>query len=318
MDGNPHKVGLIDRYRYSPFLVQLVVTRKCNLACGYCSEFDKVSAPVPTEVLKERIDHLRRLGSFAVEFTGGEPMLHPDIYDLVRHVRARGFFKCMLISNAYLLNAEKVRKLNDAGLQEMQISIDGVKTNDITVKVLDPLRKKLETVAREARFKVVLNSVMGSAPGEEVLEVIDFATQLGFRPRVQIIHDDKGQMAIGDGDREVIEQIRLRLGRKFLDGGDYRIQLLKDGRAPFKCRAGSRYLYIDEHGYVRWCSQTREVWGKPLAEYGPEDLERQFKTTKNCADLCTVGCVRNCSHPDRWRAQPLADEIAQPAAASNA
>ena len=37
--------------------------------------------------------------------------------------------------------------------------------------------------------------------------------------------------------------------------------------APFKCRAGSRYLYIDEFGNVNWCSQTRTVWSKPLANY---------------------------------------------------
>ena len=85
---------------YSPFLVQLVVTRKCNLACTYCNEFDQVSEPVPTEVLKRRIDKIRELGAFSVELTGGEPMLHPDIYEIIRYARTKGFVKVMMISNA--------------------------------------------------------------------------------------------------------------------------------------------------------------------------------------------------------------------------
>ena len=298
-------IGRLDPRRslYSPFLAQLVVTRKCNLSCGYCSEYDRVSAPVPLADLKNRADHLRRLGTFAVEFTGGEPMLHPEIYDLVRYCRRLGFVKVMMISNAYLFNAEKIQRLNDAGLQELQISIDGVKTNDVTVKVLKPLRPKLRLVAEHARFRVVLNSVMGAAPPAEVLEVIDFAREHGFTPSVQIIHNDSGQSVLGDAPMDLIEQIRQRLGRGFLDGGDYRMQLIEDGRAPFRCRAGSRYLYIDEFGFVRWCSQTRADFGIPLAEYSYADLRRQFYAYKACNEACTVGCVRKCSRFEQWRRQ---------------
>ncbi|MBA2542036.1 MAG: radical SAM protein, partial [Deltaproteobacteria bacterium] len=48
-------VAAIDRDR--PIVAHLIVTRRCNLACGYCFEYDKVSAPVPLAALKQRIDH---------------------------------------------------------------------------------------------------------------------------------------------------------------------------------------------------------------------------------------------------------------------
>jgi len=291
----------IQRLRYAPFLAQLVVTRRCNLDCGYCSEFDKVSLPVPLETLKERIDDLKRLGTFAVELTGGEPMLHPQIYDAIRYCREQRFVKVMMISNAYLFNADRVRQLNDAGLQELQISIDGVEPNHVTVKVLKPLRRKLEDVARQAKFRVVLNSVIGSAPPQEVLEVIDFAQQHGFSPRVLLIHDDKGQLKLGPDELALIAEIRKRLGRRFMEGGDYRLRLINEGTAPFKCRSGSRYLYVDEFGVVRWCSQTREVFGVSLAEYTAIHLRQQFHTPKSCNAHCTIGCVRNCSRLDQWR-----------------
>lgn len=94
-------------------------------------------------------------------------------------------------------------------------------------------------------------------------------------------------------------------GKRFAGIADYRDTLMTDGAAPFKCRAGSRYLYVDEHGMVRWCSQTRDRWGVALEDYSFAELRRQFATKKDCNAACTVGCVRNCSAPDQWRSQPL-------------
>jgi hypothetical protein len=79
--------------------------------------------------------------------------------------------------------------------------------------------------------------------------------------------------------------------------------LIATGSADFKCRAGSRYLYIDEFGMVHWCSQQRGVFQKPLAEYTFADLREQFDTKKDCAPTCTVGCVRSASRWDEWRGQ---------------
>ena len=259
MSRSPPPLNPLSRLAYAPFLTQLVVTRRCNLSCGYCNEYDKDSEPVPFDVLQRRLVKLKELGAFSVELTGGEPMLHPEIYGIIRYARQLGFYKVMMISNAYLLSEDRVRKLGRAGLQEMQISVDGVAPSEVTVKVLKPMRKKLEAVARAATFPVVLSGVLGSSPPEEVLEVIDFAKAHGFRPRVLVLHGGDGQMQLGEADKRAFEEVRRSLGRRFVEAGDYRSRLLNEGSAPFKCRAGSRYLYIDEDGIVHWCSQAREA-----------------------------------------------------------
>src|SRR4051812_22010785 len=307
---------MLQRLLYSPFLAQVVVTRKCNLSCTYCNEFDDVSPPVPTEDLRARLRKLKELGTWAVEWTGGEPLLHPDLFELTRYAkRELKFHKVMLISNAYLLNEKKVTELNDAGLDELQVSIDGVNTNEVTVKVLKPLRKKLEHLIRTAKFKVVLNAVVGSAPAAEAMEVVNFAVSSGLRPRVCLIHGGDGQMKLAPEDLVVYNEIKAKMGRRFREAGDYRTRLMDENRAPFKCRAGSRYLYVDEFGTIRWCSQQRESWGKALLDYTPQDLKKQFFTAKDCNEHCTVGCVRTCSNPDEWRKQLLAPdplELPQP------
>lgn len=299
----------LDWLRYGPFHAQLVVIRRCNLSCGYCNEFDETSDAIDSALLRARIDKLAELGTLAIEFTGGEPLLHPEIVDLVSYATRKGFAQRKLISNAYLLSPEKVRELNRAGLTHMQISLDGAKPNDVTVKVLKPLAKKLEHVKQNAEFTVTLSAVVGAAPPDEVREVIEFAQTHGFRPRVLLIHGGDGQLELSRENLDLYRSIEERLGRRWRQAGNYRSRLLETGRAPFKCRAGSRYLYIDEFGKVRWCSQTREFWGKDLLEYGLADLREQFETIKGCNASCTVGCVRNNSKMDEWRPQRRAEPV---------
>src|SRR5437660_9565333 len=98
-----------------PLLVQIIPTRRCNIDCGYCNEYDKVSAPVPADVMRSRIDKLARLGTSVVAFSGGEPMLHPDLDDLIRHIRNCGMM-AGLITNGYFLVPKRIEELNAAGL----------------------------------------------------------------------------------------------------------------------------------------------------------------------------------------------------------
>ncbi|MEQ1508437.1 MAG: radical SAM protein [Myxococcota bacterium] len=98
---------------YRPLLAQIVITRRCNLACGYCYEYDHVSPPIPRETLLERFDHLARLRAVFVTLNGGEPLTHPDVVQLVADLRDRGAVP-MINTNAFLLTADLVRRLGDA------------------------------------------------------------------------------------------------------------------------------------------------------------------------------------------------------------
>lgn len=297
-------MNIINRIKYAPFFTQLVVIRKCNLSCTYCNEFDKTSDPVPLDILKQRAGKLKDLGTFAICLTGGEPTMHPDLFELIRYCRYDlKFFKTSIITNGYYLTPELIQKLNDAGLQDMQISIDGVKPNDVTVKVLNALRKRLKFLQEHARFHVVVSGVVGACPPEESFEVIQFAKSMGFRPRILLIHDHHGQVKLNEEELKVYYRIKKMIPKSFYEISDYRDRIIRTGSAPFKCRAGSRYLYVDENGIVSWCSQTRDVFRKDLMSYSFKDLREQFHSYKTCQDKCTLGCVRSASAYDGWRRQ---------------
>src|SRR4029077_20735590 len=143
-----------------PILAHVIPMRRCNLSCSYCKEYDDVSKPVPTEVMFERLDKLADLGTTAIIISGGEPLMHPEIEKIVTRIRQRGMLAC-LITNGYLLTQEKIKKLNRAGLEYMQISIDNVKPDDVSKKSLKVLDKKLVWLSELAQFRVNINSVIG-------------------------------------------------------------------------------------------------------------------------------------------------------------
>src|SRR5919108_2470666 len=121
--------GLFDTAH--PLLVHIVPIRRCNIDCGYCNEYDKVSPPIPFETLCTRIDKLAELGTSVVAFSGGEPMLHPQLDDLIRRIRRHGMM-AGLITNGYFLVEDRITRLNAAGLDYLQISIDNVIPDDVS------------------------------------------------------------------------------------------------------------------------------------------------------------------------------------------
>jgi hypothetical protein len=125
---------------------------------------------------------------------------------------------------------------------------------------------------------------------------------------VGLMHDDKGQILPGllrDNLAATYEELQRTSNKTIFHrtGEGWEWDMLQDGSAPFKCRAGGRYLYVDEFGKVNYCSQRRGEPGIDLLDYTADDVEREFHTPKGCEAQCTIGCVRRASAFDGWRAQ---------------
>ncbi len=287
-----------------PVLAQIVPMRFCNLSCAYCNEYDKVSQPVPLEEMFRRIDHLGRLGTAMVGISGGEPLTHPELDDIIRRIRRTGAIAGM-ITNGYLLNVERIERLNRAGLDHMQISIDNVTPDEISKKSLKVLDKKLEMLAQHAEFHVNINSVVGGGirNPQDALTIGRRALELGFESTIGIIHDGGGQLKpLKPDEARVYFEMTNRKKTNYAQFDKFQ-QAIAEGRPnDWRCRAGSRYLYICEDGLVHYCSQQRGYPGVPIAEYTRDDVRREFVTAKSCAPNCTIGCVHRISYIDHWRA----------------
>jgi MoaA/NifB/PqqE/SkfB family radical SAM enzyme len=288
-----------------PILAHLIAMRRCNLSCAYCNEFDSVSEPVPLDLMRRRVDRLAELRTEMVTLSGGEPLMHPEIEAIVARVRERGM-AATLITNGYYLSPERIERLNRAGLDHLQISIDNVEPDDVSMKSLRLLEPKLKWLAELRQFTVSINSVLGSGVRnpEDALAIVKRARQMGFTTSVGIVHDRKGQLRPLD-EREMavfreINDLAPRMGPHSLNVR-FQTNLALGQPNDWSCRAGSRYLYVDELGLVHYCSQQRGVPGIPLEAYTREHVKREYHTKKACAPYCTVNCVQQVAVADNWR-----------------
>jgi MoaA/NifB/PqqE/SkfB family radical SAM enzyme len=287
-----------------PVQAQIIPMRRCNLSCTYCSEFDDFSDPVPLAEMNARIDKLAELGTSLIVISGGEPLLHPGLDEIIRRIRSHDMI-AGLITNGYLLVPDRIQRLNRTGLDHLQISIDNVMPDDVSNKSLKVLDKKLQWLREHADFHVNINSVVGAGVRNQsdALTVAHRALELGFSSTVGIIHDDSGQLKPLSADAQaVFHEIRKlsKLSYARLNGFQEKIALGQPNQ--WRCRAGARFLYICEHGLVHYCSQQRGYPGIPLAQYTRADIRREFLTEKSCAPNCTVSCVHQTSLMDFWRA----------------
>jgi MoaA/NifB/PqqE/SkfB family radical SAM enzyme len=287
-----------------PVMAHIVPIRRCNLSCAYCNEYDDYSKPVPIETMKQRVDDLSRLGTTIITISGGEPILHPDLDELISYIRSKRIITGM-ITNGYLLTADRIQRLNRAGLDHMQISIDNLMPDDVSKKSLKVLDKKLQLLSEHADFHVNINSVVGGGihNPHDALVVGRRARQLGFTSTVGIIHDGDGQLRpLADQEREVFLKMKSMERSNYSRLNWFQNNIAMGKPNDWKCRGGARYIYICEDGLVHYCSQQRGYPGTPLSQYTVNDIKREFLTEKGCAPHCTVSCVHQVSYMDFWRA----------------
>lgn len=134
--------------------VMVEVTRRCNARCKHCynDSGTKRNNELTFEEIKKLLDELARMGVVNVVLTGGEPLLHPHLFSIIKHIRSKPM-SLMLFTNGTLVTEETVRTLKDLGIISVAVSLDGAtpETNDSfrgvpggfekTVKAIEILKK---------------------------------------------------------------------------------------------------------------------------------------------------------------------------------
>jgi len=287
-----------------PVLAHVIPIRRCNLSCTYCNEYDEVSKPVPLEEMLRRVDRLAELGVSIITQSGGEPLLHPELDQIIARVRSHGVLAGM-ITNGYLLTRERIERLNRAGLEHLQISVDNVMPDETSKKSLKVLDQKLVLLSQYAEFQVNINSVLGSGIRfpEDALKVAHRALELGLTSTIGVLHDGGGQLKpLNDKEQGIFEEVMTLGKRSYSRFNRFQHNIARGKANQWRCRSGARYLYICEDGLVHWCSQQRGYPGTPLLQYTLEDFRREYNTEKPCAPHCTVSCSQQVAMLDNWRA----------------
>ena len=293
-----------------PILAQIVPMRRCNLACTYCNEFDArlPARPPPGDAPPHR--PARRARHHHRHHQRRRADAPPRSRRHHRATSAAAACIAALITNGYLLTPERIRRLNRAGLDYLQISIDNVTPDETSKKSLKVLDRKLDWLAEHAASPSpsTPSSAAPCATRQDALtDRRTRARELGLTSTVGILHDGAGQLRPLAPDHAAVYERILELGQSLFSFAQYdRFQRNIARGLPnhWHCRAGGRFLYICEDGLVHYCSQQRGHPGIPLEAYTPEHLETEAARPKSCAPLCTISCVHQTAMLDEFREHP--------------
>jgi MoaA/NifB/PqqE/SkfB family radical SAM enzyme len=293
--------------RRAPIEVQLIVTRRCNLSCGYCTEYDNVSAMIPLDSLKRRIDALHRLYAVNISLLGGEPLMHPQIPEIVAYADRRA--QVSITTNGFLLTPELIQRLNEAGLANMVVSIDsvGADPSGFIQKSLKTLEPKLQLLRRHATFDVMANVVLCEGTRDRFKETVRRLDELGFPVSIDLLHSPSGRIELQGQDYvDLWADFYAEAAPFSYLEREYGAELLQGERPAWKCRAGSRFLYVDEWGNTQFCSAQRGRLGKPVEEYTRRDAREHGRNYKGCESGCSLLCHYRDSAVDNYPLQAAA------------
>jgi 12,18-didecarboxysiroheme deacetylase len=236
------------------------MTRQCNLKCVHCYAQAKV-APAENELStaegKDLIDDLSQFGAPVMLFSGGEPLMRPDLPELAQYAVSKGM-RAVISTNGTLITREKARIFKDIGLSYVGISLDGLKeVNDRFRGMPGAFEQALEGIrnCREAGIKVGLRFTVNKRNADQVGPIFDLLREENI-PRVcfyHLVYAGRGsQLMEEDLDqaetRQVVDLIADRTKELFdqglekevltvdnhADGPYLYLRLLKEGsaRAP--------------------------------------------------------------------------------------
>lgn len=167
-----------------PYTLVAELTYRCPLRCVYCSnpiEFALLRDELSTDDWRRTFSEAAELGVIQVHLSGGEPMLRDDLEQLIRHARTCDLYT-NLITGGTLLDEDKLRRFRDAGLEHIQLSIQGA-SPEIADRVagVGSHREKLEVAGliTAAGFPFTLNVVIHRLNIAEIPELIRLAHDLG-------------------------------------------------------------------------------------------------------------------------------------------
>lgn len=168
------------------------VTRRCNLKCVHCyahARDEAFSGELSTQEGKTVLDDLARFGCPVVLFSGGEPLVRPDLVELAEYAVQKGM-RAVISTNGTLIDGRTAGRLKKVGLSYVGISLDGMEAvNDRFRGVRGAFRKAMDGIAacQDAGIKVGLRFTMNRRNAGEIPGIFDLLEKQDI-PRVCFYH----------------------------------------------------------------------------------------------------------------------------------
>ena len=280
--------------RPGPSHAQVGLTNRCPQNCEYCYNKTRKGEPMSTGNILGVIDDLKKMGVAWFGFTGGEPLLNPDIVDITAHTAGDSAVK--LFTTGCGLTPQLAISLADAGLFSVAVSLDHWEAvpHDASRRypgAFDAAIAALGIFKRVPGLHVSVSSVVSpemihNGDVERLLSfleslAIDEAWLSEVKPSVEAFWRD--EMVITEQERRQLAALQDAYNKR----GGMTVNYLGhfEGAEHFGCNAGCKMIYVDAFGEVSPCVFLPMSFGnvreRPLAEI-VEEMRSVFPGEGRC------------------------------------
>ena len=300
-------------FDHKPIAAQIYVTDQCNLDCFYCSEYDN-SVPHPSlEDLKKWIGKIKELGCIRIGLQGGEPLLHPNIVEIVRFCKGLGL-RTSMSTNGFKLTQTLIEDFEEAGLDSLQISVDRMTPIPSTRKSIKTIIPKIELL-KNSKLKFNITGVLFKESLKEAKQVLEYGFSEDIPTHARVVHaGPSGSYDVETGGNAALKEMidfqiaEKKKGRRVHTTAslfNYQKSLLNGNNMDWTCVAGYKYLYVSAKGKFWLCCVNRQP-NIDIMDVTPEILKSYFHK-KECQDGCGIYCIVSESlannHPVRFAAR---------------
>jgi MoaA/NifB/PqqE/SkfB family radical SAM enzyme len=277
-----------------PTSLTLEITKRCNATCNFCPywEADEV------DECKDFTPVIEYFQPLHTSITGGEPFLRKDLLAIVRQVKGvPGFRYIALYTNGWLLNEKNLAELTEAGVNQIQISLNYPDERHDRERGIPGLWKKISSFVPEMVKKGWDNLAVGTFICAENLDCVPELAQVvstwgckhSWNTYSRLKNDNRDHVPspeLVSQLRNVIEQvIEIKHRHRNSLSSDQYLRTIptffEEGSRP-GCIAGDKFLYVDQQGYVKQCPEL-----PPIAHIS--DLSN-VQTQPNSCGLCWYSC----------------------------
>jgi MoaA/NifB/PqqE/SkfB family radical SAM enzyme len=316
--------SVIGRPLTGPILGGIIVTYNCNYRCLFCDYWKRDRGDkevIDTEQMLSVIDDFKTLGTSGVGFTGGEPLLCKNLFDLIRHAKQKQM-TTSVASNGSLIDEKTAEDLLGTGVDMVSISIDAPvrELHDKMRGIAGSFSKAVSAFSNLTRARkklglsttLVVNTVLNLQNIDYILRMPGFAASLGADSfnilgvetlAVQSDIDKRREdLEIKEGmiakiDTIIDELIASKRKTPLVDNSNYHLRLLKrqfrGEKLPIRCFAGNTSLYVDCFGDVFACMANVEL-SRPLGNINQGGLVGLWKSAEYQKARRHLNKCRNC------------------------
>lgn len=304
--------------------ITLNIIDNCPLQCTYCiadaSEIQPELNMLSFSKIKELLDESKSLGARILTLTGGEPILHPNIFDIIKYAYDIGFYKVLTSTKATLITKDVALKLRQAGLKEIQVSID---SND--AEIYEKLVGKTNTYSKmiQGLYNLMYFGFNVQVKAVVTINNINYVPQLCEDMLYNGVHNISAEIVIPTGKavkdmmpsqtqiNNLEDKLKIIQEKRNLN---YEILKYREFGKPGKCSGAISSIAIFSNGDVALCERIRPLLGKideiklgniykdTLTEIWVSEKINIFRKLKNDSDTCKQcdqvkyclgGCILN-------------------------